>query len=192
MKKTFGITVMAIFVGIALVFGIVHIKSKEVKIDKASSISKDKLENSKATNSEDYTDVELYFGVSEDSADVVKEERLINNEELLGEIIMQELIKGPAVVSKGKAILPKETRLINFSINEGVAYINLSSEVKYNMSKVQEETLLKSISTSMEQLVSVEKIMITVNNEGVETLGGNYNISKPFSESEIPSLAIQK
>jgi len=60
------------------------------------------------------------------------------------------------------------------------------------MSEVQEETILKSISNSLSQLKSVSKIMITVDNQGVESLGGNYNISKPFTKDEIVTLKIQK
>ena len=94
--------------------------------------------------------------------------------------------------SESKAVLPKETRLLNFSINEGVAYINLSNEAVFEMTQVQEERLLKSITSSMSQLVSVEKVMITVNNEGIETLGGNFNVSKPFNGNDISSMKIQK
>jgi spore germination protein GerM len=47
---------------------------------------------------------------------------------------MQELLKGPSNVSKLKPILPKDARLINFSIKDGIAFINLSSEARVAMS----------------------------------------------------------
>lgn len=192
MKKGFNVLIVIVLIGIGFILGAFFFKSKEIKLDKASTISKEKLENVKEATNEASTDIAVYFGSKEDNAEIVKEERLVSNEELVGEIIMQELIKGPTVGSESKAVLPKETRLLNFSINEGVAYINLSNEAVFEMTQVQEERLLKSITSSMSQLVSVEKVMITVNNEGIETLGGNFNISKPFNGNDINSIKIQK
>lgn len=192
MKKGFNVLIVIVLIGIGFILGAFFFKSKEIKLDKASTISKEKLENVKEATNEASTDIAVYFGSKEDNAEIVKEERLVSNEELVGEIIMQELIKGPTVGSESKAVLPKETRLLNFSINEGVAYINLSNEAVFEMTQVQEERLLKSITSSMSQLVSVEKVMITVNNEGIETLGGNFNISKPFNGNDISSIKIQK
>lgn len=192
MKKGFNVLIVIVLIGIGFILGAFFFKSKEIKLDKASTISKEKLENVKEATNEASTDIAVYFGSKEDNAEIVKEERLVSNEELVGEIIMQELIKGPTVGSESKAVLPKETRLLNFSINEGVAYINLSNEAVFEMTQVQEERLLKSITSSMSQLVSVEKVMITVNNEGIETLGGNFNVSKPFNGNDISSMKIQK
>ncbi|MEG1256272.1 GerMN domain-containing protein [Clostridium sp.] len=193
-KKTLSLIVIAIVVGIALLVGVIYAtKTKIIKKDKPSTISKEKLENSKELTSNDKgTNIVLYFGGNEDKADIVKEERFISNEEFLGEIIMQELIKGPAIVSESKPVLPKETRLLNFSIKDGIGYINLSSEAVFEMTVVQEETLLKSVTNSLTQLESVAKVMITIDNQRVETLGGNYDISKPFSKDEIGNLKIQK
>jgi len=60
------------------------------------------------------------------------------------------------------------------------------------MSADKEKVMLQSIASSIIQLPSIKKIMITVENKNVDTLGGNYNISKPFSKEEIDTLKIQK
>lgn len=192
MKKSFGIFLIILSLAVGFLLGTFYFKSNEIKVDKASSINKEKLENSKTESDEKCTDINLYFGAVNDGTEIVKEERLVSNEELIGEIIMQELIKGPAVGSDSKAVMPKETRLLNFSVNEGVAYINLSSDIVSDMTETQEERLLKAITSSMMQLGSVDKVMITVNSERVDTLGGNFDISKPFGASDISSLKIQK
>ncbi|HCQ88967.1 MAG TPA: sporulation/spore germination protein, partial [Clostridium sp.] len=78
--------------------------------DRNSILSKEKLQNLKLPSEKgEYIDIKLYFDGSKNDKDVkiAKEERLVNKEELVGEIIMQELIKGPAVVSESKSILPK-------------------------------------------------------------------------------------
>lgn len=194
-RKTLISIILAILIGLLIIMGLLYYKSQAIKKDQASSLVKEKLENTKgamATEGKEYTDIELYFGRDDDKGEIIKEERLIGYDELLGEIIMQELIKGPSTVSQSKAVLPKETRLISFSINDGIAYINLSGDVVFEMTSSQEEVLLKAITASLSQLSSVEKVMISVDNQGIETLGGNYNISKPFSYSDISGLKIAK
>ncbi len=194
-RKTLISIIIAILIGFLLILGVLYYKNLPIKEDQASSIVKEKLENTKGANADDnkeYTDIVLYFGGDESKAEIIKEERLISYDELLGEIIMQELIKGPSTVSMSKPVLPKETRLISFSIKEDTGYVNFSKEAVFEMTESQEEILLKSIITSLSQLESVDKVMITVDSQGVETLGGNYNVSKPFSDSDISNLKIAK
>jgi germination protein M len=188
-KIVISVCVLLIIITSAVIF-----KVTPEKKDKASITNKEKLETTKLPSEKgDLIEVKLYFGDAKgEGTNIVKEERLINKEELVGEIIMQELIKGPAVVSDSKPVLPKETRLLSFSIKEGIAYVNLNSVVEFKMTADQEKVILSSISNSITQLPSVKKVMITVENKSVNTLGGNYNISKPFSKEEIDTLKIQQ
>lgn len=174
--------------------GVIYKIITKEKEDKVSITTKEKLENTKfPSEKEGFIQIDLYFDEgNETGANIIKEERLVNKEELVGEIIIQELIKGPAVVSNSKPVLPKETRLLSFSINGEVAYINLNSNAEFPMTADKEKILLSSIASSLTQLPSVQKIMITVENKNIETLGGNYNISKPFGKEEIDTLKIQK
>ena len=158
------------------------------KKDQKSVTNKEKLENLKLPlEKDDFIQFGIYFDGSKDgtTVQVVKDERLINKEELIGETIMQELIKGPTVKSELKPILPKETRLLSFSIKDNIAYVNLSKEAKINMSEAKEKSCLEGIVASLTQLPSVEKVKITMENKDVDTLGGNFDISKPFSKGEI-------
>lgn len=194
-RKTLITIILAILIGLLVIAGVLYYKNLAIKKDQASTIVKEKLENTKGANAaegKEYTDIELYFGGDDTKSEIIKEERLIGYDELIGEIIIQELIKGPATVSQSKPILPKETRLISFSIKDEIAYINLSNNAVFEMTSSQEEILLKAITASLSQLESVNKVMITIDNQGVETLGGNYNISKPFSSSDISGLKISK
>lgn len=188
-KIVISVCVLLIIITSAVIF-----KVTPEKKDKASITNKEKLETTKLPSEKgDLIELNLYFGDAKgEGTNIVKEERLINKEELVGEIIMQELIKGPAVVSDSKPVLPKETRLLSFSIKEGIAYVNLNSVVEFKMTADQEKVILSSISNSITQLPSVKKVMLTVENKSVNTLGGNYNISKPFSKEEIDTLKIQQ
>jgi germination protein M len=158
------------------------------KKDKKSVANKEKLENlTLPLEKDDFIEFGIYFDGSKDgnTVEMVKDMRRINKEQLIGETIMQELIKGPTVKSDLRSILPKETRLLSFSIKDSIAYVNLSKEAKINMSKAKENSCLEGISSSLCQLPSVERVKITIENKDTDTLGGNFNILKPFNKSEI-------
>lgn len=158
------------------------------KGDKLSINNKEKVKNMQLPLEKDQNiEFDVFFDASKDekSIEIAKEEVLHNKEELIGEIIMNQLIKGPSIVGNLNAILPKNTRLISFSIKEGVAIVNLSKEVIVMMSPGKEEASLRCISSSLTQLSSISKVKILVENKIVETYGGNYDISKPFGKDEI-------
>ncbi|MGH4119045.1 GerMN domain-containing protein [Clostridium sp.] len=158
------------------------------KKDAKSVANKEKLENLKLPlEKEDLVEFGLYFDGSKDdtTVEIIKDVRLINKEELIGETIMQELIKGPTAKSELKPILSKKTRLLSFSIKDGIAHVNLSKEAKISMSETKERICLESIEASLTQLPSVERVKITMENKNADTLGGNFDISKPFNKSEI-------
>lgn len=132
-------------------------------------------------------DLDLYFDASQDenNAKIGKDERLIQKQELIGELIVSELIKGPSQQSGYKPILPQNTRLLSFSINNSIAYVNFSKEAQVSMTPVKEQATLESIVTSLTQLSYIIKVKIQVENKDVETLGGNYDISKPLDINNI-------
>lgn len=160
-----------------------------------SVTDKEKIENlTLPKEKDDFINISLYFDGSDDgkTEKISEEQRIINKEELLGELIMQELIKGPSIKSELTRILPKETRLLSFSIKDGIAIINMSKEAKVDMTDVKEKACLTSITKSMLQLPSIDKVRILIENKNVDSLGGNYDISKPFSESEIKGLKMNQ
>ncbi|MEW9096744.1 MAG: GerMN domain-containing protein [Clostridiaceae bacterium] len=164
------------------------------KKDKLSTQNKEKIEKLNLTNDKDDTvELHLYFDASKNNKkpEIAVEERLIKNDELLGEVIMFELIKGPTVNSKLKPILPKETRLISFSINDKIAYVNLSKEAITNMSLTKEEASLRSIIWSLTTIPSIEKVKFLVENKDIDTLGGNYNLSNPLGRADMDNAKLK-
>ncbi len=161
------------------------------KKEKKSVKNNEKLENLKLPlGKDDFIQFSIYFDGSKDGTEVqvVKDDRLINKEDLIGETIMQEIIKGPTVISELKPILPKETRLLSFSIKEGIAYVNLSKEAKVAMSLVKEKSCLEGIVESLTQLPSVQKVKIIIESKDVDSIGGNFDISRPFGKGEITPI----
>lgn len=161
--------------------------------DRISLKNKEKIEKMEMPLGKDENiELEVYFDASTDKGvKVLKVERLIHKEELIGELIVQELIKGPDVIGEVKPVLPKETRLLSFSIKNGIAIVNLSNEAKVNMSPEKEEACLKSIVYSITQLPSVVKVKILIENK-VSTLGGNFDLTNPLTREGISEARINK
>ncbi|WP_055669898.1 GerMN domain-containing protein [Desnuesiella massiliensis] len=161
------------------------------KEDKISINNKERVKNIELPKEKDgYVDLDIYFDASpaENKVEIAKEEIFISKEEIIGEVIVNGLIKGPAINSKSKPVLPKDTRLLSFSIKDGIAFINLSKEAKVKMTATKEEACLKSIVTSLSQLSSISKVKIMIENQDTEVLGGNFNISKPFGKDDIATI----
>lgn len=139
---------------------------------------------------ENIFDLNIYFASSKDnnSSELSKEERVLKKDEMLGETIINELIKGPSSKSNLKSILPKETRLLSFSIKDSIAYINLSKEANINMTDIQEELCIKSIIWSVTQISSVEKIKFLIENKDTDLWGGHFNLSKPIGKEDIEKV----
>lgn len=182
MKRVFGLFILGAFVASSVTL------TGCQKEDKVSINNKEKVKSIAMPKEKDnIIDLDIYFDSSSDEkkTEIAKEERLIQKEELLGELIMHELIKGPSVESKLKPILPKETRLLSFSIKDSIAYVNLSKEANVPMTKSKEEASLKSIANSLTQLPSITKVKLLVESKEVDTLGGNFDVSKPFGKDDI-------
>lgn len=162
------------------------------KKDKISSLNKEKLEKVKLSENEkdDFLSVDLYFNNANNNSNlkVVKEPRVMNKKEIMAKVVMEELIKGPSPESKLTPVLPRETKVLNVCIKDNVAYINLSSEAKMKMDKQKELTCLKSIVYSLTNLDYINKVNILIGNKNVDTLGGNFHITKPMGREEVELL----
>lgn len=163
--------------------------------DSLSAKNKKKIENVKLPLTKDnHLDLDIYFdaSVKEGEAKTKVDSVIIDKEQLIGQVIVNQLIKGPSIESKLSSILPKEVRLINFDIQNDIAIINFSKEALVEMTATKEESCLSSIVLSVTQLPSVNRVKILVEGKTVQTLGGNYNIEKPFMPQDISGLKIDK
>lgn len=129
---------------------------------------------------------QLYFG-SKDLKDVEPEERSVKRDELLGNVLLNELIKGPAIKSELKPLLPAETKVLNFSIRDNVGYVNLEVAIlnKIKVDKEQEKSIVEGIVNTMCQLPGIDKVQIMFDNQKRDTFCGNVDISKPLSPQDF-------
>lgn len=174
---------------LAIIASLLLISCGNLKKDQLSAKSNEKLKKIVSDELGQY-EVNLYFDATneENNPKIGEQSIFINNEELLGQYLMQTLIQGPAIKGSLKPILPKETKLISFAIKENIAIINLSKEAIVSMSPAKEKACMQSILETLSQLPSINKINIIIDNQMVESLGGNYDISKPFAKEDIDGL----
>jgi len=161
------------------------------KKDSISINNKDKIKNITLHNEKNnLVDLNLYFDStnSSNNAEITKEERIIKKDELLGQFIIGELIKGPSVNNSLKPIFPKETRLLSFSIKNNIAYVNLSSEAYYSMTADKEEAYLKSIIWSLTELPSIKKVKLFIENKDISSLSKNFKFDEPIGRDDISKM----
>lgn len=182
---------IALILGISIVAVSAMTFSGCEKNDKSSVNTNEKMEKLKLyKGSSSSVNFDLYFDSSEgeNKGKIAKEERRMSKDEVIGELIINELIKGPSVNSRLKPVLPANTRLISFSIKNGIAYMSLSGEARVKMTPAKEQSTLESIVKSLGQLESIKSVKILINNNDTDTIGGNYDISKPISKNNIETL----
>jgi spore germination protein GerM len=158
------------------------------KKDNLSINNKQKEKNIALSNEkENLMDLDIYFNSSSnpDTVKMTKESRVIKEDELLAETIVNELIKGPSVNSKLTPILPRNSRIMSISIKDNIAYLNLSKEANVKMTSTEEEACLKSIVFSLEQLPTIKKVKILIDNKDSNIWGNNFNLSKPLDRNNI-------
>lgn len=134
--------------------------------------------NSNAVNTDGKMtkEVTLYFSNAEYN-DIQKEKRVItcNSEEQLPEAVVNELIKGPSDVDS-RAVIPKDTRLVDIQIDGIIAKLNFSKEYfafegEYSASA---QLLARySIVKTMCSLEGIDKVLISVDGSQLLSASGN-------------------
>lgn len=114
-------------------------------------------------NGYEKTELTLFFA-NETGEKLVEEKRAVvrNINTSLEKLIVEELIKGPEKAGSYPT-LPKETRLLNISVNENVCYLNFDSAFTANTLEIKEYIPIYSIVNSLAELTTVNKIQIMIN-----------------------------
>lgn len=123
----------------------------------------DFIDNVSNVNAYEKTELTLYF------ADVTgekleKETRGVvhNVNSSLEKLVIEQLIAGPGKPGINPT-LPRDTQLLNVSVNENVCYINFGSSFLNNALEVKEYIPIYSIVNSLAAVTSINKVQITIN-----------------------------
>jgi germination protein M len=123
----------------------------------------DFIDNISNVNSYEKTELVLYFANSTgDKLERETREVVHSVNTSLEKLIVEQLIAGPSRVRMNPT-LPKETKLLNVSVNDNVCYINFDSTFLNNTLEVKEYIPIYSIVNSLAAVTSINKVQITVN-----------------------------
>lgn len=127
----------------------------------------------------------LYFSDSQADKLVPEEREVVRNGQPLEEIIVRELIKGPAKKGLLKTI-PESARLLSLTVKEGVAYVNFSREIqtKHWGGSAGESMTVYSVVNSLTQLERIKKVQFLVEGKKVESLLGHMDTSEPVGPNK--------
>lgn len=123
----------------------------------------DFVESISDVNSYEKTELVLYFA-DETGEKLVPEKREVvhNVNTSLEKLVIEELIKGPQEAGRYPT-LPKDTKLLNVSVNENVCYLNFDAAFLNSTLEVKDTIPIYSIVNSLSGLSSVNKVQITIN-----------------------------
>lgn len=130
--------------------------------------------------------VVLYF-LSKEGNGLVAEERSIEvkQSQTLEYQIVEQLILGPED-NDNMAAMPQGTKIKDIKTEEGICYVNLSSEFvnKLSGSTNNEKFVIYSIVNSLTELNSVNKVQFLIEGEKISEFKGHYDFSKTFERDE--------
>lgn len=123
----------------------------------------DFIDNTSNINAYEKTDLTLYFA-DESGEKLVKERRQVVHSvnTSLEKLVVGQLIAGPDRPGI-KPALPKDTKLLNVSVNGNVCYLNFDGSFLNNSLEVREYIPIYSIVNSLAAVSTVNKVQITVN-----------------------------
>ncbi|MEY8352911.1 GerMN domain-containing protein [Lachnospiraceae bacterium 54-53] len=122
----------------------------------------DFIDNISNVNSYEKTELVLYFS-DETGEKLEKETREVvhNVNTSLEKLVIEQLIAGPGRPGMNST-LPKDTKLLNVSVNENICYINFDTSFLNNTLDVKEYIPIYSIVNSLAAVSSINKVQITV------------------------------
>ncbi len=97
-------------------------------------------------------------------------------------LIIEHLLKGP----KGKGLrsaVPKETKLVNVSVLDGVCFVNLDEGFMNHNYEIAEPIVIYSIVNSLVELSNVNKVQIAVNGDSNKIYRDSYDLSVMYERN---------
>lgn len=160
-----------------------------ISMNGCSLNTKDKLRGEKLSEDKgDMIEFNLYYNASSDdnNSAVSEEKRSINKDEVIGRIIIEELIKGPSANGNLINPLPKDAKLLSFTIKDNIGYVSLdlgTEEIK--MTPAKEIAALKAILMALSQISSINQVKISIPKTNQQTFAGIIDITKPINISDF-------
>lgn len=96
---------------------------------------------------------------------------------------MQALLNGPLAHEDLYAAVPPTTKLLNLSVQEGLATANFSQEIMtdFNGGSLLESYLVQAIVNTLTEFNHIQRVQILVEGQAVESIGGHILITHPLA-----------
>ncbi|WFD11547.1 GerMN domain-containing protein [Tepidibacter hydrothermalis] len=113
----------------------------------------------------------------------IKKNVVIKEGEIIGEKVIQELINESD--KQGYNVVPKGTKLLNYSQDNGIATVDLSQEFIKNSSggSIAQTMAIYSIVSSLTEFENINSVLFLIDGKSVEDFS-HYEFNKPFSRDE--------
>ena len=123
----------------------------------------DFVDSIRDVNSFERTEMTLYFA-NETGDCLVAEKREVmrSSNTSVEKLIVEQLIEGPQT-SGSYAVIPKEVKLLNVSVNDSVCSINFDASFLNNALEAREYIPIYSIVNSLTELSTVSRVQIRIN-----------------------------
>lgn len=123
----------------------------------------------------------LYFS-DQDATELRAERRNVPHTNDPARTAMEELLAGartPGLVS----LIPAGTKLKSFSVQQGIAYVDLSGDILNtpNRGSTSENLIIASIVNTLTEFPNIEKVQLLIEGKEQETLYGHMDLSQPFT-----------
>lgn len=130
-----------------------------------------------------YTEMELYF-TNKDGTKLIPEKRSVyyTSNSSIEKVVVEQLIQGPRKESNYPTI-PAKTRILNVSVSEGIAYVNLDQRFITEALPIKEQLPVYSIVNSLIGLGSVQKVQISINGDTKLTFGDTVRLDQLFEKN---------
>jgi len=99
---------------------------------------------------------------------------------------LETLIKGAPAGSLAISLIPAETRLLGYRVEDGTAFVDFSDEItRANVGSSGEALMVDSITATLGQFPEVSRVQILVEGKPAETLAGHVDIAGPLPVRDI-------
>ncbi len=122
----------------------------------------------------------LYYG--KESGEYLAKEQvpvMPSEDQSLIRTIMQRLIEGPAYEGEIRTV-PDDTKIINISVMNETAYINLSADFSDGAMTVSPKVAVYSIVNSIIDNTEIKKVQILVDGAAMDSYGGQIDLRFPL------------
>lgn len=136
------------------------------------------------------TTVRVYFARNQKMAAAT---RVIPQTQAVGAAAMRALLEGPTALETEAGMftgIPEGTRFVGLTIENGVAFVDLSSEYESGGGSLAMFTRLAQVVFTLTQFPSVDGVRFKLDGELIDILGGEgFIVDKPLSRDDYEDMS---